>query len=145
MTRSKPKKTQSQLAFAAWLKAQRDQHGLTASEAAQRARVDPTTWRGYEAPGMVGHAPSLRIIRGIAAVFGVPVDEVAARAGVAVPTISGYVPTGSPSVPPETMMSVIEQLAEAHLMILELQAKLSDSTGGARPARKRRAPTRPQP
>lgn len=140
---SKPKKTPAQLQFAGWLKAHRDELNITAAEAAKKADVDATTWRALEAPGMPWHAPSARTIRGIANVFGVPAEEVAARAGVSLPHVDGYSYVASPAMPPEgmeMMNRLLEQLAEAHRLNSELLKRLDDAA-----LQSPRQPRRPRP
>lgn len=136
--KQKPKKTQAQLAFGGWLKAMRADRGMTAAEAAKKADVDATTWRALEAPGMPWHAPSLKTIRGIADVFGVPADEVAARAGVTLPSIDDYaMPSASPPEMMEMLGRILEQLAEAQRQNAELLTRLAEGSAPARRGRPR--------
>lgn len=89
--RSIVKKTPHQQAFGAWLKGQRLRLDITAAEAARDAGMDPTTWRAYEAAGTPWHAPQPKTVKAIARVLGVPVEDVAQRAGV-------WMPAEEPSV-----------------------------------------------
>ncbi len=132
------KKSPQQQQFGNWLKAQRLGLEITATEAAKRAGMDPTTWRAYEAPGTKAHNPSPIYIKKFAAVLGVPVEEVAKRAGVWMPTEefpSVSIHTGVTATP-----DVAEKLDELTDELRRLIDVLSRMPGLAQPARRARKP-----
>lgn len=135
----KPKKTEAQLHFGGWLKAMRAARDIpAAADAAKKAGVDATTWRALEAPGMPWHAPTPKTIRGIAEVFGVPVEEVAARAGVTLPSLDGFAhPSATPPEMMEMLGRILEQLAEAQRQNAELLTRLAEGSAPARRGRPR--------
>jgi len=133
-------KTAAQVAFGEWLKAKRDELGISsADEAGRRAKLGQGVWRSLEAPGSPWHAPSARTVRGIADVLAVGEEEVAARAGVKLPCVGDYpAPQVGAIIADTAGPEVTEKLDELIGEVRRLVEMFSRMPGLEPPARGRR-------